>query len=77
MEIKHIIKPSADEVKNLFNVIKIPATIVYPSVALQEAAIDATMVEFESLLTSYVMEAFELGKKMAKADMKDREMYSA
>lgn len=77
MEIKHIVKPSDDEVKNLFNLVKIPATVSYASAAQQEAAIDSNLVAFEALLTRYIMEAFELGKKMAKADMKDSEMYSA
>ena len=77
MEIEHIVKSSETECNELYMMAVSVASITYPTVEEHNATVLAAMPGFKEKLDELVKLAFRLGKKMAKSDEGDEDMYKA
>jgi hypothetical protein len=77
MKIKHSIKLEDEDMKPLFEMVKVACLQTYPSTVAQEAALVQVEAEFRENLQNLLSSAFSYGMKIGKhkADMKDTEMY--
>jgi hypothetical protein len=75
MEIEHIVKSSEAECNELYMIAVSVASVAYPTVEEHNAAVFAAMPGFKDRLDELVKLAFRLGKKMAKSDEGDEDMY--